>query len=260
MNPEIGQAAVDDKSIVLDIRARLQTGTTINVEMQTRNVPPFRKRFLYYWARTFSDQLRPGDTYRALRPTISIALLSYREPQNSRFHSIFRLLETQDHTPYGDSLELHLIQLPRLPELTDADRLADAPLLRWTQFFEARSDQELDQAAMNDPALSKARDLLRDISAEPDARRMAEERERAQITRAIEDTALRDEGREEGRQQGREEGREAGRLQQLRETIVDLCDVIGVPLDVVRLAHLDAAPLDELLALRQHIKQHHTWP
>lgn len=248
LNPEIGKAAVDDKGIVLDIRARLADGTITNVELQARNVAPFRKRFLYYWARAFSQQLSPGDGYTALCPTISVALLSYREPENPRFHAVFRILEAHDHAPYGDALELHLVQLPRLAELTEADRVGDAALLRWTKFFAARSAEELDEASMNDPAVSKARDILHRLSADPDARRMAEERERAQITRGIEDGALREEGRQEGR------------LQELREAIVDLCDVAGIAVDAERRARLETSTVDALVALKRHVKLHRSWP
>ena len=260
LNPEVGRAAVDDKSVVLDIRARLADGTTTNVEMQARNVPPFRTRLLYYWASAFSQQLSAGDGYTTLRPTISVALLSYREPDNPRFHSVFRILETHDGSLYGDALELHLVQLPRLPELTDADRTSEAALLRWTKFFAARSAEELDEAAMDDPAVSKARDILYRLSAEPDARRLAEERERTQKTRRVEDGALREEGRQEGREEGRAEGRQEGRKQELREAILDLCDLIGIKLDAERQAQISSASVEALVAMKRRLKESRAWP
>ena len=70
---------------------------------------------MYRWARLFGGQLRAGEGYGALRPTISIALLSYVEADNPRFHSAFRILDVEDHVPYSDALTIHLVQLPRLP-------------------------------------------------------------------------------------------------------------------------------------------------
>lgn len=252
LNPEVGKAAIDDKSVVLDIRARLADGTTTNVEMQARNVPPFRTRLLYYWAGAFSQQLSAGDGYAALRPTISVALLSYREPENPRFHSVYRILETHDHSLYGDALELHLVQLPRLAELTEADREGDAALLNWTMFFAARSAEELDEAAMNDPAVSKARDILHRLSADPDARRMADERERAQKTRRVEDGALREEGREEGRAEGR--------LDERRRMISRLCGIIGVPYGEHRAAAVATMDGDALSTLVEQLETTRAWP
>jgi hypothetical protein len=66
--------------------------------------------------------------------------------------------------------------------------------------------------------------------------RVAEERERAQITRGIEDGALREEGRLEGRRQ------------ELREAIVDRCDLAGIAVDAERLARLETSSVEALVA------------
>ena len=101
---------------------------------------------------------------------------------------------------------------------------------------------------MDDPAVSKARDILHQLSADPDVRMLAEARELAQTTRRIEDGALREEGREEGR-----EG-------ELREAIVDICEVVGLDVGEPRLAQLDAMGTEALVALKRHAKAHRAWP
>jgi predicted transposase/invertase (TIGR01784 family) len=264
LNPEIGKEAVDDKGIVLDILVHLIDGTTLNVEMQARNVTPFRERLLYYWARVFGQQLGPGDGYTSLRPTISVAFLSYPEPQNPRFHSIFRVLETHEHLPYSDALEIHLIQLPRLAGLTDPDRRDDAALLRWSRFFAARSAEAIDEAAMDDPAVSKARDILHRLSADPDAQRMAEARELAQTTRRIEDGALREEaeavGEERGLRLGEERGLRLGEERGLRDAIHTLCSILDIAVDEGRAARLEQMDGQALRALLERMKATRSWP
>jgi predicted transposase/invertase (TIGR01784 family) len=276
LNPDIGKEAIDDKGIVLDILVRFLDGTILNVEMQARNVTPFRERLLYYWARVFGQQLAQGEGYTALRPTISVAFLSYREIQNPRFHSIFRILETHDHQPYSDALEIHLVQLPRLDELTDPDRSHDAALLRWSRFFAARSAEEIDEAAMDDPAVSKARDILHRLSADPDAQRMAEARELAQITRRIEDSALREEaeaigeerglrvgeeiGEERGLRLGEERGLRLGEELGLRTAIRSVCSLLGLVVDETRAEFLDQLDADALRAFLDRLTATRAWP
>jgi hypothetical protein len=134
LDPSVGVGLhdIDDKSIVLDVRVhvRFGNGTTLDVEMQARNVVTFRARLLSHWARLFGGQLRAGDGYGSLRPTISIAQLSYlvTRARNPRFHSVFRIIEVDDHVPCGDALTIHFVQLARLGEAAaSADR---APELR----------------------------------------------------------------------------------------------------------------------------------
>jgi predicted transposase/invertase (TIGR01784 family) len=249
LDPSVGLDDIDDKSIVLDVRVRFQDGTTLNVEMQARNVETFRVRLLYYWARLFGGQLRAGEGYGSLRPTISIALLSYLEPENPRFHSVFRILDVDDHVPYADALTIHLVQLPRLAEAAAvANRPPNDALLRWGRFFAARTTEELDQATMTDSALLKARDVLLRLSADPEVRRLAEIRELAQTTRRIEDAGLLEQGRNEGR------------LQELREAVVDLCELVGIAVDAERLARLETASVEALVELKRHVKLHRAWP
>lgn len=45
---------VDDKSIALDVRARLASGEQVDVEMQSQRRPAQRPRALYYWARLYA--------------------------------------------------------------------------------------------------------------------------------------------------------------------------------------------------------------
>lgn len=263
LNPGIGPEAIEDKGVALDLLVRFVDGTSVNAEMQTRHMTPFRERLLYYWARLFGQQLSAGDHYTALRPTISIAFLAYREPNNPRFHSVFQILERSDHAPYTDALAIHLVQLPRLSELSDTERRDAGALLSWGRLFAARTPEELSEAAMKDPAVSKARDILQRLSADPEARRLAEARELAQITRRLEDTALREEaeavGEERGIRLGEERGVRLGEERARREAVRDLCAVLGIPMDERREAELVAMDADGLAALLRELRTRRSW-
>lgn len=253
LDTSVGLDDVDDKSIVLDVRVRFRDGTTLNVEMQARNLETFRNRLLYYWARLFGGQLRAGESYAVLRPTISIALLSYLEAENPSFHSTFRILDAERHVPYGDALTIHLVQLPRLAEaLARPDRTEREALLRWGRFFAARTAEELDEAAMGDSAVLKARDVLLRLSADPEVRRLAEIRELAQTTRRLEDAGL--------LEQGRAEGREEGRLDERRRMVGKLCGIMGIPFDERRAATVAAMGSGALSALVELLETTRAWP
>ena len=113
LNPEVGREQVGDKGIVLDLLVELSDGTRIDVEMQVARRAGLRRRAIYYWSRLYSGQLERGQPYTALRPVISVIFLDYVEFDTTRFHSTFRIMETQEHFTFSNALELHVIELPK---------------------------------------------------------------------------------------------------------------------------------------------------
>lgn len=61
----------------LDILAKLNDGTLINVEIQVTKQEYFSKRSLYYWSRLYAYQLNKGQNYDELKQTITINLLNF---------------------------------------------------------------------------------------------------------------------------------------------------------------------------------------
>jgi predicted transposase/invertase (TIGR01784 family) len=58
------------------------------MQMVARNTLP--ERFLYYWARLYSQQLLRGDGYHQLCPTISICFVNGRLfPEGEAYHRPF---------------------------------------------------------------------------------------------------------------------------------------------------------------------------
>ena len=260
IDPAIPKEAAIDKGIVLDLHALLEDGTRLDVEMQADKRPAFRDRALYYWARLFGQQLEQGDAYHELRPVISVLFLDYTELDAGRLHSVFQLLEIHDHARFTDAIELHVIELPELAHLRASERDGEPALVRWSRFFAATTDTEIEELAMSDPAIRQATDVLERLSADPAALRLARQRQLALDTYRIEMGAERAEGRAEGREEGLKEGEAKGREEGLRVAIADLCDAFGLPLDDARRAELAAADLPALEALRAELKRSRRWP
>jgi hypothetical protein len=137
------------------------------------------------------------------------------------------------------------VQLPRLSEaLASPDRPQNDALLRWGRFFAARTAEDLDEAAMSDSAVLEARDVLLQLSADPEVRRLAEIRELAQTTRRIEDTRL----------------LEQGRQQELRQAIFDICEVLDIGLGGDERAQIETLDTEALVTRKHHLKSHRAWP
>jgi predicted transposase/invertase (TIGR01784 family) len=201
---------VDGKPIALDLRARLEGGEQIDVEMQTRGHPALRERGLFYWGRLYTGQLQRGTPYPELRRCVVIFITDFVELEGERFHSIFQARERHGGELLTDHLELHFVELPKLPALWASFEGSDEPsLLAWCRFLSASEDEELELLAEQDPILKQAKQALEQLSADPAVRLQAEHREMSLQMWEAGMAKVRRESMDEGRDEGRVEGKVA---------------------------------------------------
>ncbi|HEY5962224.1 MAG TPA: Rpn family recombination-promoting nuclease/putative transposase [Polyangiaceae bacterium] len=248
-NPEIPKEFPVDKSIFLDIRAQFRDGEEVDLEMQSITLPGARARFLYYWAKTYSEGIACGDDYTVLHPCISI--LWFKEPtlEGARFHSVFRLSDERDREVFCPNIEFHVLELPKL-HLAPSGK--QAKLEQWARFLRARSVVELEELAREDAVMNVAKDALCTLSSDAEARRLARERERTTVAHRHTMGACRAEGKAEGEAQGRAAA--------LRVALGTLCRVLGIELDEARSIQVSNYDTDQLAALMNHIELERRWP
>src|SRR5487761_166008 len=114
LNPFNDKDAPDDKTSVLDIKARDESGRQFNIEMQMLAYGAFRQRAIYYWARLHQGQLKKGKDFRVLRPTIAVCFVD--TPLFSEiadYHLIFELRERRYQTLFTDQMAVHILELPK---------------------------------------------------------------------------------------------------------------------------------------------------
>ena len=235
LNPFNDKEAANDKTSVLDIKARDQSGRQFNIEMQMLGYGAFRQRALYYWARLHQAQLKKGKDFRILRPTISICFVdSPLFPELTDYHLLFELRERRHQTLFTDQMAVHILELTKfnkaVEELETAlDRwlffLRHAPTLNLTALPEKLHAPEI-QWAMEDLMMISQSDREREryesrLKMQRDIyTALAEGRDEGRdLGRAEGRAEGREEGRAEGREEGREEGRAEGRAEERRALI-----------------------------------------
>ena len=110
--------------------------------------------------------------------------------------------------------------------------------------------------AMSDPELREAKTALEELSQDPVARRLVEERRLAAMNYRL---SMAHE-RQEGREAGREEGFVSGRTETLRHNIEQVCRGQGIAMTDARRARLATISADEAQALFDHLVFHGSWP
>ena len=76
-NPAIYPKFPGGKGVVLDILATLNTGESVNIEMQTLPHAHFRERILYYWSEVYGSDLKSGEGYGTLKPAYSLVFINF---------------------------------------------------------------------------------------------------------------------------------------------------------------------------------------
>jgi predicted transposase/invertase (TIGR01784 family) len=96
-NPFNLQQFTGDKASIIDVRARDEAGRQYNVEVQVRRHPAFAERTLYYWAKSYSDQLDEGHEYRKLRRVVGVSVIGFDQfPEAPSPHTCFMLRENRN--------------------------------------------------------------------------------------------------------------------------------------------------------------------
>jgi len=161
----------NDKLGVLDIKAKLSNGNVIDVEMQSRSIPEMRSRTSYYKSHLLTEQIGEGGSYLELKPVKSIIVADFDFiPESEKCHTVFQMLERDEHFPFNDLEEVHVLCLKKLSKLDNES------LREWLRFIKTESKEEFMEFAKKDPVFEKAVNVLSVVSADKTNRMLYEAR------------------------------------------------------------------------------------
>ena len=242
------------KAIVLDLLAALDTGESVNIEMQTLPHAHFKERTLYYWSDNYGEDFRAGAGYEALRPSYSLifTLFSLFSQSKALIHSFSIRSDKPPHFMLTNHLRMKFVDLSyfsleaggRLEMIVD---MASA----WRYFIRNSAFlTDRDWAALfriNKEIFEVAKAVLREISAEGDVRRLERLRGRWLSDYVSDISSAEKKSRQEGRQEGREEGRQEGRQEERRAVILNM---LQEKFDISAISRVTGLPEAEIIKLK----------
>ncbi|WP_103669839.1 Rpn family recombination-promoting nuclease/putative transposase [Pseudanabaena sp. BC1403] len=168
LNPYLAPRIRGVKDTYLDVKAKLDNGTSVIIEMQVLNIEGFEKRILYNAAKAYSIQLGIGQSYSQLNPVIALTITDFvMFPEINQLTSRFILKEKDfliDYPIYD--LELVFVELPKFDKaLMVLETLAD----KWLYFLKHALDLDVVPESMNSvPEIKQAFEFARqgNLSAE----------------------------------------------------------------------------------------------
>ena len=102
----------------MDVRAELDDGTDILIEMHLHGISQIKAKIIRSWARAYSEELEVGQKYTSQSPTVTIAFVDgavdpIEKPENAidKIHRICMIMDKDDGTVFTEAMELHFINM-----------------------------------------------------------------------------------------------------------------------------------------------------
>ena len=129
------------KDSFLDVKALLDNGTTVIIEMQVIHVKAFEKRVIYNLAKAYGNQLGKGEKYPTLRPYVALTITDFvLFEDRPQMINKFRFKEDTLLFNYRDELSLIFLELPKFhKELSELETLSD----KWIYFLKDAPNLEV---------------------------------------------------------------------------------------------------------------------
>lgn len=183
-NPiEIGNI-ITSKTEYLDILVLFNNDTTINLEMQVKDLHNWVPRSLSYLCREF-DRLDHGDDYNDAKPAYHIGFLDYTLfPEHPEFYATFRICNLKSGHVYSDRFTLSVVELNHIDMATEEDRAYGID--KWAALFKATTWEEVKMLAQTNPYIESAAESMYRSVTDPkilDILRVRQEEIRGEIHR-----------------------------------------------------------------------------
>lgn len=221
----------EEKYGILDVHIRLNNGERMNIEMQSTSYDYWQERSLFYLSKMYTDQIQGGEDYDSLKKCIHVGVLNFNLFPHNRYYSRFHIWEDTNREMYTDKFEIHILELTKLAQY----EYPQTELLRWAQFFGAKSREEMQMLAEKDKYIDKAYRRLEEMSVDEQKRWEYEMRQKA----------IRDQRHmlASGRREGEKIGELQGKLEMAREMLKD-----NMPIEkVAKYAGLSVEEIQKLM-------------
>lgn len=198
----------EDKIGRLDLKTKFKDGTICQIEMQLANEKNIIDRILYYWSKTFSNQLKRGDTFNKLAQTIGIVIVDFEIKEIKgieKARTKWQIMETEEGKKIlTNKLELYIIEIPKANRILEKE--SNNKIAQWVSFIDNPNTERVEKIVKNNKEVKKAREVLYGKSKDEELERLAFLKERT----IMEENTMRENAKEEGVQEGRRQGIKEG--------------------------------------------------
>ncbi|SCC25414.1 Uncharacterized protein BCZB5J_02230 [Bacillus cereus] len=240
---------------ILDLRATLNNGIKINIEIQVRDKKVMIERSLFYWSDMYYSQMTQGMKYTELRPTICINIIDFiLFPEEKDFHNVNTVMNRKSKRIITENMQLHFLEIPKVMQEWKEERVDpwEDILARWLLLFPAYENEKLTTilegiAMEKDPVLKKAIEDWERLSSDKDFLRLYEAREKAIKDRISEIETAEEKAAKKAAEIATKKATEETRIATKIEMIHNM-DKMGLPVEqIVKVVNLSVEEVNEIL-------------
>ncbi len=214
LNTNLPKIHDDEKQGILDVRLTMNNNTEIDIEINLAYLRAWADRSTFYLSKMLVEQVGINKKYSNIKKCIGINILDFDYIKaTKRFHTVYHISEDTEHIKYTDIMEIHIVELPKLPQTDDGTDLYD-----WIRFIKADSKGEFEMLAQESNYLKTAYEKLEEISADQEKRLEYTARQKA----LYDYNTYMEESYERGVGAGFVKGRAEGRAEGIILTLADL--------------------------------------
>ena len=215
-NPILEKDLLDDKIGILDIKAKGDNDTNINIEMQVVDKKNIEKRLLFYWSKMYIQGIKESDDYEKLEKSLIILFTDYeleKLKNIEKYVTQWNIREKHNtQIVLTNVFEIYIIEMKKYKEKEEKTELD-----LWLKFLENPGVMKMGE----NKSVDKAKKVLEEISQDERERYLAELRQKY----IMDQKAIADAGYDKGVNQGRKEGLEQGKQQEKLEIAKKLKEI-----------------------------------
>ena len=199
-NPILEKNLLDDKVGILDIKAKIDNTTNVDIEMQVTDRKNIEKRILFYLSKMYTKTIKEGLDYNKLEKCIAILITNYNIDvikDIPKYITKWNIREEENRQIIlTDVMEIYIIELDKFKNYKEKSN--NKSLNSWIEFIE--SPEVID---MSNKEIKKAKEVLEEISQDEHEQYLAELREKY----IMDQKAIEDAGYDKGLKAGIEQGK-----------------------------------------------------
>ena len=234
-NPILEKNLLDDKVGILDIKAKIDNTTNIDIEMQVTDHKNIEKRILFYLSKMYTKTIKKSQDYSTLEKCIAILITNYNIDiikNIPKYITKWNIREEEyQKIVLTDVMEIYIIELNKFKDYKEKSN--HNSLNSWIEFIE--SPEVVD---MSNKEIQKAKKVLEEISQDEHEQYLAELREKY----IMDQKAIEDAGYDKGLKTGIAQGITQGKLQIAKK-------MLSKKIDLKTISELTGLSIQELKKL-----------
>lgn len=194
------QLTRDEKGGRLDLQARLDNGSIVNIEIQIKDKRNIIERSIVYGSKVISKELKRGMDYEDAQKVIMVNILNYEIFEYKEYVSE-SLLVLKDHRDYeiSDMIKYYYIELPKYRR--EKTNMNDK-LNQWLALIDDTDRGKIEMAKEKNEKIKSALDEMTYLTGDEEVQRLAELHEKWEMDWNSSINSARKEGITEGMEKG----------------------------------------------------------